>query len=239
MYKNKTFLGIIPARGGSKGLPGKNIKELCGKPLIAWSIESGLKSKYLDEVMVTTDSKDIANIAKQYGASVPFLRPDVLASDTATSFDAIKHTIEFYKNEFDKEFDYIVLLEPTSPLREEGDIDKMIEKIIKDEDNFDSIVSIGEVAEHPSIMKQIVSENNILPFCKELELTTRRQDNKKAYFPYGVAYIVKTKSLLEEKTFYTARNTFYEIKRYQCYEIDDIYDFLAVENIMKYEWSLK
>ncbi len=239
MYKNKTFLGIIPARGGSKGLPGKNIKELCGKPLIAWSIESGLKSKYLDEVMVTTDSKDIANIAKQYGASVPFLRPDVLASDTATSFDAIKHTIEFYKNEFDKEFDYIVLLEPTSPLREEGDIDKMIEKIIKDEDNFDSIVSIGEVAEHPSIMKQIVSENNILPFCKELELTTRRQDNKKAYFPYGVAYIVKTKSLLEEKTFYTARNTFYEIKRYQCYEIDDIYDFLAIENIMKYEWSLK
>lgn len=239
MYKNKTFLGIIPARGGSKGLLGKNIKELCGKPLIAWSIESGLKSKYLDEVMVTTDSKDIANIAKQYGASVPFLRPDVLASDTATSFDAIKHTIEFYKNEFDKEFDYIVLLEPTSPLREEGDIDKMIEKIIKDEDNFDSIVSIGEVAEHPSIMKQIVSENNILPFCKELELTTRRQDNKKAYFPYGVAYIVKTKSLLEEKTFYTARNTFYEIKRYQCYEIDDIYDFLAIENIMKYEWSLK
>lgn len=239
MYKNKTFLGIIPARGGSKGLPGKNIKELCGKPLIAWSIESGLKSKYLDEVMVTTDSKDIANIAKQYGASVPFLRPDVLASDTATSFDAIKHTIEFYKNEFDKEFDYIVLLEPTSPLREVDDIDNMIEKIIKDEDNFDSIVSIGEVAEHPSIMKQIVSENNILPFCKELELTTRRQDNKKAYFPYGVAYIVKTKSLLEEKTFYTARNTFYEIKRYQCYEIDDIYDFLAIENIMKYEWSLK
>ena len=109
----------------------------------------------------------------------------------------------------------------------------------EDEDNFDSIVSIGEVAEHPSIMKQIVSENNILPFCKELELTTRRQDNKKAYFPYGVAYIVKTKSLLEEKTFYTARNTFYEIKRYQCYEIDDIYDFLAIENIMKYEWSLK
>ncbi len=239
MYKNKTFLGIIPARGGSKGLPGKNIKELCGKPLIAWSIEAGLKSKYLDEVMVTTDSKDIANIAKQYGASVPFLRPDVLANDTATSFDAIKHTIEFYKKEFAKEFDYIVLLEPTSPLREVDDIDNMIEKIIKDEDNFDSIVSIGEVAEHPSIMKQIINGNSIVAFCKELELTTRRQDNKKAYFPYGVAYIVKTKSLLEEKTFYTARNTFYEIKRYQCYEIDDIYDFLAVENIMKYEWSLK
>lgn len=239
MYKNKTFLAIIPARGGSKGLPGKNIKVLCEKPLIAWSIEAGLKSNYLDEVMVTTDCEDIAEVAKQYGANVPFLRPNELAGDSATTFDAIKHTIDYYKNELKKEFDYIVLLEPTSPLREEGDIDKMIEKIIKNEDNFDSIVSIGEVTEHPSIMKQIVNENNISPFCTELEQTTRRQDNKKAYFPYGVAYIVKTKSLLEEETFYTARNTFYEIKRYQCYEIDDIYDFLAIENIMKYEWSLK
>jgi len=239
MYKNKTFLAIIPARGGSKGLPKKNIKVLCGKPLIAWSIEAGLKSKYLDEVMVTTDSQEIADISNQYGANVPFLRPDELASDTATSFDAIKHTIDYYKNELNKEFDYIVLLEPTSPLREASDVDNMIEKIIKNEDDFDSIVSIGEVHEHPSIMKKIINNNYLVPYCVELEMKTRRQDNDIAYFPYGVAYIVKTKVLLEEKTFYTKRNTFYEIKRYQCYEIDDIYDFLAIENIMKYEWRLK
>lgn len=239
MYKNKTFLAIIPARGGSKGLTGKNIKELCGKPLIAWSIEAGLKSKYLDEVMVTTDYQNIAEISKQYGANVPFLRPDELASDTATSFDAIKHTIEYYKNELSKEFDYIVLLEPTSPLREANDIDNMIEKIIQNEDNFDSIVSIGEVHEHPSIMKKIVNKNYLSSYCVELEMKSRRQDNDIAYFPYGVAYIVKTKSLLDERTFYTKRNTFYEIRRYQCYEIDDMYDFLAIENIMKYEWSLK
>lgn len=239
MYKNKNFLAIIPARGGSKGLPGKNIKELCGKPLIAWSIEAGLKSKYLDEVMVTTDYQNIADVSKQYGASVPFLRPDELASDTATSFDAIKHTIEYYKNELNKEFDYIVLLEPTSPLRDVSDIDNMIEKIIHNKDDFDSIVSIGEVHEHPSIMKKIINQNNLSPYCIELEMKSRRQDNDIAYFPYGVAYIVKTKSLLDEETFYTKRNTFYEIKRYQCYEIDDIYDFLAIENIMKYEWSLK
>ncbi|MBD3842485.1 MAG: acylneuraminate cytidylyltransferase family protein [Campylobacterales bacterium] len=239
MYKNRTFLAIIPARGGSKGLPGKNIKELCGKPLIAWSIEAGLKSNYLDEVMVTTDYQNIADISKQYGANVPFLRPSELASDTATSFDAIKHTIEYYKNELNKEFDYIVLLEPTSPLREESDIDNMIEKIVQNEDDFDSIVSIGEVHEHPSIMKKIVNENYLSSYCVELEMKSRRQDNDIAYFPYGVAYIVKTKFLLDERTFYTKRNTFYEIKRYQCYEIDDIYDFLAIENIMKYEWSLK
>lgn len=238
MYKGKTFLAIIPARGGSKGLPGKNIKEICSKPLIAWSIEVGVKSKYVDELMVTTDYQDIADIAKKYGANVPFLRPDFLASDTATSFDAIKHTIDFYKNELHKEFDYIVLLEPTSPLREDYDIDNMIEKIVNNENKFDSIVSIGEVHEHPSIMKKIINNNHLSSYCQELEMKTRRQDNDTAYFPYGVAYIVKTKSLLEEETFYTKRNTFYEIKRYQCYEIDDIYDFLAIENIMKFEWEI-
>jgi len=238
MYKNKTFLAIIPARGGSKGLPGKNIKDLCGKPLIAWSIEAGLKSKYIDEVMVTTDYQDIADIAKKFGATVPFLRPEQLSSDTATSFDAVKHSIDYYSENLDKEFDYIVLLEPTSPLREDSDIDSMIEKIVENKDNYDSIVSIGEVQEHPSIMKKIVNNSSLEAFCHELEQTTRRQDNKLAYFPYGVAYIVKTKTLLEEKNFYTSKNTFYEIKRYQCYEIDDIYDFLAIENIMKYKWSL-
>jgi len=238
MYNNKSFLAIIPARGGSKGLVGKNIKELCGKPLIAWSIESGLKSKYIDEVMVSTDYETIADIAKEYGANVPFLRPQELASDKATSFDTVNHTIDYYKSELNREFDYIILLEPTSPLREDRDIDMMIEKIIKDEEKFDSIVSIGEVHEHPSIMKKIINNNSLSSYCEELELKSRRQDNDKAYFPYGVAYIVKSNSLSEEKTFYTKRNTFYEIKRYQCYEIDDIYDFLAIENIMKYEWKV-
>jgi len=238
MYRDKSFLAIVPARGGSKGLPGKNIKELCGKPLIAWSIETGLKSKYLDELVVSTDYQNIADIAKQYGASVPFLRPNCLASDTATSFDAIKHTIDYYKDELSKEFDYIVLLEPTSPLREVDDIDNMISKIVCNEEKFDSIVSMGEVHEHPSIMKKIVNKDYLNNYCEELELKSRRQDNDEAYFPYGVAYIVKMNSFLEEKTFYTKRNTFFEIKRYQCYEIDDIYDFLAVENIMKYEWKI-
>lgn len=238
MCNDNKILAIIPARGGSKGLKSKNIKELCSKPLIAWSIESALKSKYIDKIMVTTDSQEIADISKQYGADVPFLRPPELSSDTATTFDAVKHTIDFYKNDKNMEFDYIVLLEPTSPLREDDDIDNMIEKIVGCSDGFDSIVSIGEVHEHPSIMKKIVDNDSLESYCQELEMKSRRQDNDTAYFPYGVAYIVKTKALLEEKTFYTARNTFYEIKRYQCYEIDDIYDFLAVENIMKHEWEL-
>jgi len=239
MFKGKTFLGIIPARGGSKGLPGKNIKELCGKPLIAWSIEAGLKSKYLDEVMVTTDDDRIASVAREYGANVPFLRPDFLANDTATSFDVVKHTIEFYEEELSRKFDYIILLEPTSPLREVSDIDNMIEALIKNREQLDSIISIGEVHEHPSIMKKIQDNNYITSYCKNLEMTSRRQDSDNAYFPYGVAYIVKNECLLKEKTFYTERSTFYIINRYQCYEIDDVYDFLAIENIMKFEWKIK
>lgn len=237
MYQNKTFLAIVPARSGSKGLTGKNIRELCGKPLIAWSIDSGLSSSNIDEVVVSTDCEEIAKISKKYGASVPFLRPADLASDTATTFDAIKHTIEYYENNLQKTYDYIILLEPTSPLREKNDLDEMIQKIVALDNDFDAIVSIGEVHEHPSIMKQL-DGNNIKPYCAELAMASRRQDNQPAYFPYGVAYIVKTKTLLEEKTFYPARTMHHIIKRYQCYEIDDIYDFLAIENIMKYEWSL-
>lgn len=236
MFNTRQIIGIIPARGGSKGLPGKNIKPLCGKPVIAWTIEAGLESKYLDEVMVTTDSTEIADVAVKYGAAVPFLRPQELALDHSTTFDAVHHVIDFYQQQ-NRTFDYIVLLEPTSPLREKNDIDDMIRKIVEHEDSYDSIVSIGQVNEHPSIMKKIAGDS-LVPFCEELERTSRRQDNQPAYFPYGVAYIIKTSVLLSEKTFYSARNTYYELKRWQNYEIDDIYDFLAIENIMKHQWGL-
>jgi CMP-N,N'-diacetyllegionaminic acid synthase len=235
MYKNNTFLAIIPARGGSKGLPGKNVKHLCGKPLIAWSIQSGLDSSYLDKVVVSTDYKNIANISKEYGAEVPFLRPDYLATDTATTFDVVKHVIEYYQNKENTSYDFVVLLEPTSPLRNTDDIDKMIEKSVKERCDIDSVVSIGEVHEHPSIMKKIVEKKYLENYCQNMKMKYRRQDNDPAYFPYGVAYIVKVDSFLKEKTFYTEKCGFYEIKRHQCYEIDDIYDFLAIENILNYK----
>lgn len=237
MINGKRIISIIPARSGSKGLPGKNIKKICGKPLIVWSIEAGIDSKYIDEVMVTTDCEEIASISRAAGASVPFLRPAGLACDTATSFEVVEHALSFYELELYKKFDYVVLLEPTSPLREKEDIDGMLEKIISLEDKFDAIVSLGEVSAHPSIVKRIVG-NEVEPYCKELAMTTRRQDNEVAYFPYGVAYIVKTETLLEEKSFYPTRTTHRRIKRYQCYEIDDIYDFLAIENIMRFEWRI-
>lgn len=237
MINSKTAIGIITARGGSKGLPGKNIRPLCGKPLIAWTIEKALKSRYLDVVMVSTDSPEIAAIAKDYGAEVPFLRPAELATDTANSYDVIRHALGYYRQSADKAFDYTALLEPTSPLREDDDIDRVLDALDKAAGEFDSIVTLGEVGEHPSIMKRIVGRG-IEPFCKELVQTTRRQDNAPAFFPYGVAYVAKTDVLLEENTYYTRRCMGFPIHRYQNYEIDDLLDFYCVESVMKHTWGL-
>lgn len=238
MIQDMKILAIIPARGGSKGLPGKNIRPMCGKPLIAWSIEKASKSKYIDMILVTTDSQEIAEISKCYGAHVPFLRPAELATDKSSTYDAIRHALDFLKEQEELVFDYIVLLEPTSPLREDDDIDRMLEQLLTQASEFDSIISVGEIDEHPSIVRRL-SGTKLEPFCPELQQTTRRQDNQPAYFPYGVAYIAKTEVLLAENTFYTMRCTYFTIKRYQNYEIDDIYGFLCAENIMKYEWRLE
>ena len=237
MIEGKKVLALIPARGGSKGLPGKNIRPMCGKPLIAWTIEKSKASKYVDMTLVTTDCRVILDVARQYGANVPFMRPVELATDRSSTYDAIRHALEYLREEEGETFDYIVLLEPTSPLREDDDIDKMLEHLSAKSGEFDSIVSIGEVDEHPSIVQR-VQGNSLEPFCPELQRTTRRQDNEPAYFPFGVAYIAKTDVLLAENTFYTQRCTYFKLKRYQNYEIDDIYGFLCAESVMKHEWKL-
>jgi CMP-N,N'-diacetyllegionaminic acid synthase len=238
MIDGKKVLALIPARGGSKGLPGKNIRQMCGKPLIAWTIEKAKISKYLDMVLVSTDCPKIMEIANLYGGYVPFQRPSELATDLSTSYDVIRHALNYLVSEEGKSFDYIVLLEPTSPLREDDDIDKMLERLVALGSEFDSIISIGKVEEHPSIVRRVRS-NQIEPFCPEVEQTNRRQDNDPAYFPYGVAYIAKIDVLLEENTFYTKRSTYFKIKRYQNCEIDDVYGFICAESIMKYEWGLE
>lgn len=238
MINNKRVLAIIPARGGSKGLPGKNVRELCGKPLIVWSIERAKQSRYVDVALVTTDSPEIADVSRRHGAAVPFLRPADLATDQASTYEVIRHALAYYRASEIQEFDYVVLLEPTSPLRERDDIDRMLETLDAGAEDFDSIVSVGQVGEHPSIMKRLV-DGLVEPFCPELPQTTRRQDNSPAYFPFGVAYIAKTAALLDENTFYTRRCAGFPIKRYQNYEIDDRHDFLCVEAVMKHEWGME
>ena len=234
MYKDKSFLAIIPARGGSKGLPGKNIKDLCGKPLIVWSIEKGLQSNYIDEVVVTTDSQEIADISKQYGASVPFLRPDELATDTATSFDAIKHTIDFYKKERNRAFDYIVLLEPTSPLREVSDINKAIEQLLCSD--AEAIVGITKTEDQNPAFLILKDKNEYLTGYENLEMKVlRRQDIKDVYFFEGTIYISEREMLLNKKTFYHENTIGYEVPKWKSLEVDDMDDFIMIEAMMRYK----
>jgi CMP-N-acetylneuraminic acid synthetase len=183
--------------------------------------------------VVSTDGEDIARIARSHGAQVPFLRPRELASDTATTFAAVRHALDHYTGT-GRRFDVLVLLEPTSPLREDDDIDRMLERLASGWERFDAVVSMGEVREHPSIMKRLDGEH-FAPYSAELAQTSRRQDNPPAYFPYGVAYVIKVATLLAEETFYPRRSTFHLLKRYQGYEIDDLHDFLCVEAVMKHE----
>ncbi len=236
MYKGKRVLAIVPARGGSKGLPGKNIRPLAGKPLIGWTLESAKKSKYLDEIFVSTDSQKIADVAETFGVKVPELRPEELASDTATSASVVLYTIDYFRKR-GKDFDYILLLEPTSPMRKEDDIDNAISLACEHPDKA-GVVSLGEVhMEHPSIVKKITDKSIIEPYV-EAQKVTRRQQLDKAYFPYGVVYLVRTDYFEKNQLFYGKDSLPYIIERWQCYEIDDIYDFTAIEAILKYKHSL-
>jgi len=236
MINGKSVIAIIPARGGSKGLPGKNIKELCGKPLIAWSIEAGLGSKYIDEVMVTTDSEEIARIAREFGAFVPFMRPAELASDIATSFDVIEHAILFYKNNLNKNFGYIVLLEPTSPQRDKEDIDKAIEQLLSNS-QASAIVGICKTeSQNPAfLVKKNSSSNTIVGYENHEMKILRRQDIGDVYFFEGSVYVSATDILLSRKTFYHERTLGYEVPKWKSLEIDDLEDFIMVEALMRHK----
>ena len=233
MNFNFKTIAIIPARSGSKGLPGKNLRLLLGKPLIAWTIEAALSSEMIDLVLVSTDSEEIAKVGKQYGAEVPFLRPEILATDTATSYSVVEHALNFYKNEKNMTFNYAALLEPTSPIRKADDIDNMVNKIYAHARDKDAIVSLGEVSEHPSLVKVLDKDGSISPYRLSDSNNLRRQEQKTLYFPYGGAYICKVPVLLKEKTFYPRRALGYIVENCQSYEVDTIYDFLCIESILK------
>ena len=233
MYKNNKILGLITARGGSKGLPGKNTRPLLGKPLIAWTIDQAISSNYLDKIVVSTDSKDIADVAKLYGAEVPFLRPKYLATDTSTSIDVINHALD-YLNEQDQHFEYIVLLEPTSPLRETSDIDSAIEDLINHSFRATSIVAVSKVeVAHPMFCVKLDENNFIGPYEKKLINQIRRQDIPKAYFYAGLIYISKITALKKNQGFNHDETLAYVIPKWKSPEIDDIYDFICIEALLK------
>jgi len=235
MYtKNKNIIAIIPARGGSKGIIKKNIKNLSGKPLISYTIKNALKSKCIDKLFVSTDDREIAEISEKFNVKVPFLRPKKLAKDNTPTSEMILYVLKQFEKK--KEFyDIVVLLQPTSPLRKNDDIDNAINLFIDNYNKADSLVSVGEVhMENPFIIKKIES-GFVSPLIEKTENFFQRQQLPKVYFPYGVIYLSKVDMFKKYKTFYQKRTIPYFIERWQNYEIDDIYDFLIVERILKYK----
>ena len=232
MYKGKTILGLIPARGGSKGLPRKNIKQLLGKLLIAWTIEQALESKYLDRVIVSTEDKEIAEVSKKYGAEVPFIRPKELAMDNAKGIDVVLHAIDWLKkNDKQKQYDLLMLLQPTSPLRATEDIDKTIELLFLKEAK--AIVSVCEVDHHPLWTNTLPEDGCMKDFIRKEIMNKNRQELPFYYRLNGAIYLAYCKYITEQKSFIGEKTFAYKMVRGRSIDIDDEIDFELAEILIK------
>ena len=219
MYKGKSILGVITARGGSKRLPNKNIRDLAGKPLIAWTIESAMKSKYMDRVILSSEDGGIIRIAKKYGCEVPFIRPSYLSTDNSSSEDVIIHAV----NSLNALYDYTILLQPTTPLRTCQQIDECIEKCISE--NSKSISSVSKAEKSPSLYFTI-KNGKLVPLYDK---TKHKNHPAEFYILNGALYMVDTKYFLKVKSFTTKSSACYVMPKEHSIDIDTILDFKLAE----------
>lgn len=222
MINAKRVMALIPARGGSKGIKGKNIVMLEGKPLIAYSIEAALATRYIDEVYVSTESEEIAKIAIEFGAKVPFLRPSELALDTSRTVDVVCHFLNAMSSMGEK-FDILVLLQPTGPLRTSEDIEHALAVFYNND--YQSVVSVSEVDEHPILMRRI-NEDGEMRKIWDANSTVRRQDMEKIYKVNGSIYINDVKEINPNTSFNDNKIPFIMSKQ-NSVDIDEYVD-LAV-----------
>lgn len=195
------ILAIITARGGSKGIPKKNIKELGGKPLIAYTIEVAKQSKLTTDLILSSDDSEIIKVSKKYGVDIPFVRPAELAEDDTPHLPVIQHAVEFMEKERGITYDYIVTLQPTSPFRTVEDIDETIQTLI--DSQADSAVSLVEVPStyHPIKMKKL-DGNKVLPYCIDEPEGTRKQDLPKVYRRSSAVYVNRRDLVMKENKFF-------------------------------------
>lgn len=230
MYKGNSLLGIIPARGGSKGLPNKNIKVCAGKPLIEWTISAANGSQYLDRVIVSTDSKDIANVAKECNCDVPFLRPRELASDTSAIMDAVHHALARLNDEGET-YEHVVLLQPTSPLRTSNDIDRAIEMYFEVGDcNERTLISVYRAdAKYALLMHK--NGSGFMEFALPIDISNpRRQVLPECFLPNGAIYIGNM--AYSNTSFYGDKTIMYEMPINRSVDVDTIDDLNQAEKLL-------
>lgn len=227
MINGKKIIALIPARGGSKRLPRKNVLPLNGKPLIGWTIDAAKGSNYVDEIFVSTDNVEIADIASKYGANVPGLRPAHLASDTATTESVLLHTLE----SFGSDADILILLQPTSPLRTARHVDEALEMFVKK--SAHSVVSVTP-CEHSPMWANTLPEDFSMGDFIQPDALNRSQDLERFYRLNGAMYVFETKALLKEKKItYTDRSFAYVMENKFSFDIDTEFDFDLAEFFME------
>ena len=229
------ILCVISARGGSKGLPGKNIREINGKPLIAWSIEQALSVPEISKVAVSSDSEEIMTIAKNYGADVPFVRPKELSGSSVGKFDVWKHALNNCEKIYKENYDVYLDLDCTNPLRDSSDISKAIE-MFKDEyeDGIDAVFSVCEARKNPYF--NLVEEDNdgSLKMSKSKDnYIIRRQDAPKVFEHVASIYVLSSKYIKNATHLLDGHTKGYDIGQSKSYDIDSNHDFDIVEFLMK------
>lgn len=222
------MIAIVPARGGSKGLPGKNIKPLAGKPMIAYTIEAAQKSRYISDIIISTDDSEIYEIALSYGAKATFLRPPELATDAAKAVENYIYTIERLNSEFGYHIDAFVVLQPTSPLRESGDIDRAIE--LFENKKADSVVSYTQ-EDHPIAWHKYLSEDHKFENIFD-ETIENRQAMRPSFYPNGAIFVFRF-DLIKQKKYYSNHSYAYVMPKKRSVDIDTIDDFEYAEYLMK------
>lgn len=230
MINNLKVIAIIPARGGSKGVPRKNIRLMAGKPLIAWTIEEGKKSKFIDRLILSSDDLEIIRIAKEYGCDVPFVRPAELAQDDTPGIAPVLHALDLLPG-----YDIVVLLQPTSPLRTVQDIDQCITLLVNK--RSPASVSVCEPGHHPFWMFTLDDQGRMEPFYKDGQIPVKRQDLPAMFTLNGAVYVARVEWLKNTKTFISPETIAYVMPRERSVDIDTELDFVVCEQIMLNRYS--
>ncbi len=228
MYKGKRILANISARGGSKGVPGKNIRDLGGLPLMAWTIREARCSAYVDRLVVSSDDAGILAVARSHGAETPFLRPVELARDDTPGVDPVLHALEALRPEA---YDYVVLLQPTSPLRTVADIDGCIQRCL--EGGWPCCVSVTEAEKSPYFMFELDEGARLSPVIAQERYHTRRQDLPRVFAPNGAVYVASCEWLAQTRSFLTPETRGFEMPRERSWDVDTLLDFEICELLLK------
>lgn len=225
MIRGGKVLGLIPARGGSKGVPRKNLRSLAGKPLLQWTAEAALASHFLDRVVLSTDDDEISQVGASFGLDVPFRRPADHSSDTASAADVVRHALA----ELSERFDYLVYLQPTSPLRSPADIDGCLERLANGDGNF--CVTVQASPQRPEWLFYLDANGRIDPVVGRFD-ATRRQDLRACYVLNGAVYAARVDAFERAGTFLTDRTLGYVMPAERSVDVDEMADFDVAEAIL-------